>query len=193
MEIGKQIRKYRTELQLSQDALAEKVYVTRQTISNWENDRCYPDVKSLVLLSDVFGISLDILIKGDLVQMKKEINAEDVHKFKRDNVVVFVLLVGVIVLPIPLLYWLKLWGILPWLAWSGLALWRSWHLEKFKKSKDIITYKEIIAFVEGKQLSENEKHQEIGKRPYQNILFVAATAIVGLIVVLVLRKILFGF
>ena len=64
MEIGKQIRKYRTELKLSQDDLADKVYVTRQTISNWENDRNYPDVRSLVLLSNVFGVSLDILIKG---------------------------------------------------------------------------------------------------------------------------------
>ena len=45
MEIGKQIRKYRTELKLSQDDLADKVYVTRQTISNWENDRNYPDIR----------------------------------------------------------------------------------------------------------------------------------------------------
>ena len=69
MEIGKQIRKYRTELKLSQDDLADKIYVTRQTISNWENDRNYPDIRSLVLLSNVFGISLDILVKGDLEQM----------------------------------------------------------------------------------------------------------------------------
>lgn len=38
MEIGKQIRKYRTEFEMSQDDLADKVYVTRQTISNWENE-----------------------------------------------------------------------------------------------------------------------------------------------------------
>ena len=63
MEIGKQIRKYRTERKLSQDDLADKVYVTRQTISNWENDRNYPDIRSLVLLSNVFGISLDNLVK----------------------------------------------------------------------------------------------------------------------------------
>ena len=73
MEIGNQIRKYRTESKLSQDDLAEKVFVTRQTISNWENNRNYPDIRSLVLLSNVFGISLDILVKGDLEQMKDEI------------------------------------------------------------------------------------------------------------------------
>lgn len=41
MELNAQIKKYRTELNLSQEELAEKVYVTRQTISNWENGKSY--------------------------------------------------------------------------------------------------------------------------------------------------------
>lgn len=57
MEIGKQIKKYRLELNLSQDDLAEKIFVTRQTISNWENDKNYPDIKSLLLLSSLFDTS----------------------------------------------------------------------------------------------------------------------------------------
>lgn len=63
MELGKQIKKYRNDLSLSQDALAEKVYVSRQTISNWENDKSYPDVNSLVLLSEVFGTSIDNMLR----------------------------------------------------------------------------------------------------------------------------------
>ena len=58
MELGSQIKKHRNELSLSQEELAEKVYVSRQTISNWENDKSYPDVNSLVLLSEVFNLSL---------------------------------------------------------------------------------------------------------------------------------------
>lgn len=73
MELGKQIKKYRNERSLSQDALAEKIYVSRQTISNWENDKSYPDVNSLVLLSEAFNVSLDRLIKGDVAMMKKQI------------------------------------------------------------------------------------------------------------------------
>ena len=46
MELGKQIKKYRQESQLSQEELANRVYVSRQTISNWENDKSYPDVTS---------------------------------------------------------------------------------------------------------------------------------------------------
>ena len=193
MEIGKQIRKYRTELKLSQDDLADKVYVTRQTISNWENDRNYPDIRSLVLLSNVFGVSLDILVKGDLEQMKDEIKAEDICQFRRDSRVYGILLAGQIALPMPLLYYLKVWGIVIWLLWTGVSLWWGWRIEKYKKAHDIHTYKEIVAFMEGKRLDELEKNQEIGKRPYQIVMLVLLTAMIGLIVVMALRKLFFNF
>ena len=193
MELGKQIKMYRTEMKLSQDELADKVYVTRQTISNWENNRNYPDIRSLVLLCNVFGVSLDILVKGDLEQMKVEIKAEDIHKFKRDSRVYAVLLIGMMVLPMPLVRYLKGWGILIWLLWAGVSLWWAWRIEKYKKAHDIHTYKEIVAFMEGKRLDELEKNQEIGKRPYQIALLVAATAVIALVVVSLLRRILFHF
>ena len=193
MEIGKQIRKYRMELKLSQDDLADKVYVTRQTISNWENDRNYPDIRSLVLLSNVFGISLDILVKGDLEQMKDEINAEDIRIFRRDSRIYTIFLVGMIVLPMPSLRYLKELGSVIWLLWSGAAMWWGWRIEKYKKAHDIHTYKEILAFMEGKRLDELEKNQEIGKRPYQHAMLVALTAVVGLIIVIALRKLFFNF
>ena len=47
MELNAQIKKYRKSLNLSQEELAEKVYVTRQTISNWENGKSFPDIHSL--------------------------------------------------------------------------------------------------------------------------------------------------
>ena len=65
MELNAQIKKYRTELNLSQEELAEKVYVTRQTVSNWENEKSYPDIHSLLLLSSLFNVSLDQLIKEE--------------------------------------------------------------------------------------------------------------------------------
>ena len=63
MELGNQIKKYRSELQISQEQLADRIYVSRQTISNWENEKSYPDVNSLILLSEVFQTSIDKLIK----------------------------------------------------------------------------------------------------------------------------------
>ena len=59
MELGNQIKKYRSELQISQEQLADRIYVSRQTISNWENEKSYPDVNSLILLSEVFQTSID--------------------------------------------------------------------------------------------------------------------------------------
>ena len=83
MELGKQIKKHRQEVQLSQEELAERVYVSRQTISNWENDKSYPDVNSLVLLSETFQISLDNLIKGDIEVMKDVIQKKKLKKMNR--------------------------------------------------------------------------------------------------------------
>ena len=61
MDVGKQIKKFRQDLKLSQEELASKIFVTRQTISNWENGKNYPDVNSLVMLSQLFNTSLDIV------------------------------------------------------------------------------------------------------------------------------------
>ena len=58
MELGEQLKAYRQKVPLSQEELANRVYVSRQTISNWENNKTYPDVNSLVLLSEVFQVSL---------------------------------------------------------------------------------------------------------------------------------------
>ena len=86
MEFGKQIKKLRQEAQLSQEELAERIYVSRQTISNWENDKSYPDVNSLVLLSETFQISLDKLIKGDIEVMKDVIQKEEIEKIYGNSV-----------------------------------------------------------------------------------------------------------
>lgn len=191
MEIGKQIRKYRTEHKWSQDDLADRIYVTRQTISNWENNRNYPDIRSLVLLSTVFGISLDILVKGDLEEMKEQINLEDIQKFKLDSVVYALLLAGTILLPVPLLKVLKELGIWLWLGWYGITVYWAFRVEKQQKAHDIFTYKEIIAFLEGKRLDELQTQQEIGKRPYQRFLFVVVLFFLGLASVFFLRWLLF--
>ena len=83
--------------------LAEKVYVTRQTVSNWETGKSYPDIHSLLLLSALFDVSLDQLIKGDLETMKQEVNAADVKAMNRDAIIYTILLAATIILPAPLL------------------------------------------------------------------------------------------
>ena len=102
MELGKQIKKHRQEVQLSQEELAERVYVSRQTISNWENDKSYPDVNSLVLLSETFQISLDNLIKGDIEVMKDVIQKEEIEKMNRYGKIYTIMLIATAVSAVPL-------------------------------------------------------------------------------------------
>lgn len=65
MEIGERLKLRRNELGLTQDQVAEKLGITRQTMSNWENGRSYPDIERIVRLSDIYQLSLDELLKGD--------------------------------------------------------------------------------------------------------------------------------
>lgn len=69
MDIGNKIKKSRTDAKISQEQAAEALGVSRQTLSNWENERSYPDIVSVLKMSDLYGVSLDYLLKGD-VSMK---------------------------------------------------------------------------------------------------------------------------
>ena len=176
MELGKQIKKYRQEAQLSQEELAERIYVSRQTISNWENDKSYPDVNSLVLLSETFQVSLDKLIKGDIDIMKDVIQREEVEKMKRYGAVYAILLTAVVISAVPLFMWLDKWAFIPWGIIFAVAMLFAFKVEKVKMDNDVQTYREIVAFSEGKLLDDIQKQREMGKRPYQKILLVIASA-----------------
>lgn len=63
--IGKQLKDARIESGYTQEQVAEQLDVSRQTISSWENGRTFPDIVSVVSLSDIYDVSLDVLIKGD--------------------------------------------------------------------------------------------------------------------------------
>ena len=65
MNFGEEIKRIRQKEGLTQEQFAERLNVTRQAIFNWENNKNLPDIGMLILISDVFHISLDILIKGE--------------------------------------------------------------------------------------------------------------------------------
>lgn len=179
MNLSTQIKKYRNAFGFSQDELAEKIFVTRQSISNWENNKTYPDLKSLLMLSELFGVSVDELIKGDVHTMKKEISEQEHMEFQKDGTVFAILMTMMLVLAIPLsklLGWIG-WGI--WAVISAVTLYYGIRVEKYKKKHNIQTYKEILAFTEGKSLSEIEQAKEEGKRPYQKILLVVGFALLA--------------
>lgn len=75
MNLGSQILNIRQEKQLTQEEFGQLFHVTRQTVSNWENGRSYPELQILVNMSEQFDISLDTLLKEDS-QMVKSIDKE---------------------------------------------------------------------------------------------------------------------
>ena len=184
MELNTQIRKYRAGMKLSQEELAEKVYVTRQTISNWENGKSYPDIPSLLLLSSLFNVSLDQLIKGDIEIMKEEIKEVEINKLNRYGTIFTILLVVTIISAVPLVLWFDVYGMAAGVILFGVTMYFALKVEKVKKENDVQTYKEIVAFTEGKRLDEIDKIQESGKRLYQKILLALGSALIALAVCL---------
>ena len=182
MEIGAQIKKFRADSGLSQDELSEKIYVSRQTVSNWETGKSYPDINSLVLMSETFGISVDTLLKGDAEVIKEIIDKEDQKDFDKLGKLYGVLLLLVVLTPVPLARFLRFYGVALWACLAIVAIAVAYMVEKKKQTLNIATYREIVSFLEGKRLDEIEAAREEGKRPYQKIVIVAAFALIALTV-----------
>ena len=139
MQVGKQIQHYRKEKQLSQDDLAEIIFVSRQSISNWERGATYPDLQNLLLLSKVFEVSLDQLIKGDVETMKQIIHDQEFMRYQKDGVVFSLLLIGSPILSIPLILYLNWYGIVISCLIFAIAMFYSLRIENFKKQHNLRT------------------------------------------------------
>lgn len=87
MEIGMIIRNARNEAKLSQEKVAEELGVSRQTISNWENGKSYPDIISVIRMSDLYSVSLDHLLKEEssMKQTYKEYLEESTNVVKSNE------------------------------------------------------------------------------------------------------------
>ena len=100
MEIGKKLKEARLNRDLTQEVIAEKLNVSRQTISNWENEKSYPDIISVIELSNLYSISLDDLLRGDDAMMEHLQESTNVVKSNQKllraiilNIIVVILLV----------------------------------------------------------------------------------------------------
>lgn len=100
MEIGKKLKDARMKSGFTQEAVAEKINMSRQTISNWENEKSYPDIISVIELSSLYSISLDDLLKGDERMMEHLEESTNVVKSTRKligaillNIITMILLI----------------------------------------------------------------------------------------------------
>jgi transcriptional regulator with XRE-family HTH domain len=165
VEIGRHIREHRERMGLSQEELAERIYVSRQTISNWETGRTYPDIHSLLLLSILFAVTIDELVRGDVEKMKKTV---DETKMKVWSRVMLVLTVVGLLSIAPAMKLLGNWGFLLSIGILVAACAASAVVERIKRRNNIQTYSEILSFMNGSPRDEerivNERRRLASKR-----------------------------
>ena len=200
MELAGQIRRLRTERGLLQDDLAAAVYVSRQTVSSWENDKTYPDVQSLVLLSQLFDVSIDELIQGDVAVMRRTVE-EDSRKMRWLSGVVLVAMVLAVAFFVGLaVAWRdptgignlakgEVAGVAVFLPLYAIGMAAAVWVERIKRRHDLVAYREIVAFANGEPMGDDERqgHGFARKHPTAAVAMkfafcAAAGAVVGLLV-----------
>ena len=101
MKIGDKLKKARMDKNMTQEEVAEKIFVSRQSISNWENNKTYPDIGNVIALSDLYQISLDELLKGsDNFMIHLEESTDIVRSNKKLMALIVVALIAMIVMAI---------------------------------------------------------------------------------------------
>lgn len=165
MELGARIKEHRTRCGISQEDLARRVYVARQTVSNWETDKTYPDVQSLLLLAETFGTSIDELVKGDLHAMKETID-RDARRLNRLGMAMVALIVVGAATFVALSWALpqpsglgrisvgELAGAAAFVPLFAWALSCAGAAERIKREHDLVTYREVAAYLQGEELPE---------------------------------------
>ena len=185
MELGNRLKELRKQQNINQDELAEKLFVSRQTISNWENDKSYPDIQSVLLISEIFNVSVDQLLKGDVEKMERIITEQTETDIKKMNTYGMGMLITIIALLIstPILaFTIGFWFFIPFGLLFVVLMYFSTRIERIKKEYDVQTYKEIIAFTKGEALTSTDKIEEKAKRPYQKIVFAVASGLIAAVV-----------
>lgn len=184
MNITQQLKHYRQQFELSKEALAEKLFISRQTISNWETGRSYPDLRSLLMLSDLFNVSLDELVKGDLMMM------ENKHAIQKMTHYLLGMLIfwGLMIIAVPLGRFIKFYSLAIGLVFWLLGMYCALQVEKTKKKFDVQTFAEISAFLESRDydVSQKEREKERKKMRVKKIGMMGVSAVLTLVLLLLL-------
>ena len=197
MEFGNRIKELRKAQNINQDELAEKLFVSRQTISNWENDKSYPDIQSVLLLSEIFNVSVDQLLKGDVEKMERIITEQtqaDINKMHTYAIGMLISIVALLISMPVLAYTTGFWFFIPSVLLFACAMYFAIRIEKCKKEYNVQTYKEIVAFTKGETLYKEDQIREEAKRPYQKVLAPILSAVIAAVVcsgILLILELLF--
>jgi len=79
MTFGEKLQRLRQQAGMSQDALAERLHVSRQAVSRWERDETMPETDKVVMLADLFGVTTDYLLRKQTAETNRETETGAVH------------------------------------------------------------------------------------------------------------------
>lgn len=142
MTFGQKLKKLRNDNNLTQDQLADMIYVTRTAISKWETDNGYPSIDSLKAISNLFNISIDELISDTDIENKKMLD----EKNARTMYFIAIAFLGLTVLFTLLAYFLKI-SYFSIISMGGLIGYLVFGLLSKPKYKRIRARKIIIPYV----------------------------------------------
>ncbi len=193
MELPKLLKANRERLGMSQEEVAHAVYVSRQTMSSWENGKTYPDVQSLLLLSNLFSVSVDELLKGDVIAMKDMISKDAMRMERLAWAAILLMLMGVGCMVglnavwhepsfIPYMATGTLAGIGAFLVLWALAMMCAVRIERIKRDHNLVTYEEISAFMDGEDVPNDDKGLSRKNPLLANTVKLLCGAFVGLVI-----------
>ena len=143
MRIADKIKNARIQKGYTQEQSAENLLVSRQTISNWENGKSLPDIISIIKMSELYGLSLDEMMKGDKALLKKvERDAaaakaeKKIIKFAWISIVIGTILIilGEMLKGNPFIDFMN--GALPWVLLGLMFLFAILYLDKEERDKE---------------------------------------------------------
>ncbi|MFD1067319.1 helix-turn-helix domain-containing protein [Oceanobacillus locisalsi] len=184
MEIGKHIQYYRKRDGLTQEDLAEKLLVSRNSVSNWERGKNYPDIEMLWKMSILFNVTIDYLVKGDLEKMKKELEVGYFNQWSMVMIIAFSLLALFI---LPSFHYFNSYGFLVLVPLGLVGIYAGYRTEvykrKIKQNNNLKTYEQILNYIESDgQNQDTEYHYH---RP-KNIVTLSIYCIIYFVLLFVL-------
>ena len=139
MNIGSTLKKIREEQGLSQEQFAEVFHVTRQTVSNWENNKHYPDLEMLVRISETYDVPVDTLLREDREFVRRK--DRDVRRSGLRKKIILLLAAGIVLLMAVI-----------------ILLWHPWRREKTRID---VTAEENMSLIRGNEHCYSDDRQEI--------------------------------
>lgn len=193
MELARQMKTKREQLGMSQDEVAKAIFVSRQTISNWETDKTYPDVQSLLLLSQLYDVPIDELVKGDAARIQQVVE-QDSRKMRLlaygmagfCALAFFFMLGFSIAWPEPSGFARmskgNIAGAVTFVVLYAIGFGMAIAIERLKKKHDVVTYREIDRFLKGEVGGEPDSQGLSRKHPVLGVVVkLVGSAAIGLL------------